>query len=74
VTPHVSHDAWPEPCPCSACSALVEAIALDARARRLVRDIATKVDRSHGLNSNPPHRRRPVGKDWRVADDDDDDA
>jgi hypothetical protein len=63
--------ALPPPCPCSACSALVEAIALDARARRLVRDIAIKVDRSHGLNANPPLRRRPVGKDWRVANDDD---
>jgi hypothetical protein len=70
VTPHVSR-ALPPPCPCSACSALAEAIDLDTRARRLVRDIAIKVDRSHGLLTNPPHRRRPVGKDWRVADDDD---
>jgi hypothetical protein len=49
----------PPPCPCSGCSALAEAIDLDTRARLLVRTIAIKVDRSHGLLSDPPRRRRP---------------
>jgi hypothetical protein len=51
--------ALPPPCPCSACSALGEAIDLDARVRLLVETMAAKVDRSHGLLTNPPLHRRP---------------